>query len=155
MKSLKGNLILYLVISVIAFGASRYIYLVSLDYMSIDPTKKYIYLPIILFTLTSINLFRAWRRDQLNNMLGGYIIVLVLLLANVILFTNNKPDYTYEQAREIIEMQYETIVLKTEIKAIHDLNSIDYPHYYYRIPSKDAPLIFDPYEGHIREFDKE
>ncbi len=135
---------------IIASSCSFYFFNRTTVYEHINSISSFIFLPLLLFIALSFYVYILVLKDRQILFFKLFITFTAILVVLVIVFELTKPNYTYNEAKGIIEKEYNVTVVETEVKSILDR---DIDKEVYKITAlKDSQRLvftFNPYSKEI------
>lgn len=148
---IKRQLILLSATGVLLVTISVWLYIFSMDYIFFGSLKAAFQGPIIALFILLATFIYQWRTKTLPNTTFPYIILSLVAIGIAIYAYLSAPEFTYNEASELVEETYNTTLVQTEIKSLYDMDTFDYPKYYFRTASSDVTILVDPKTGIIEE----
>lgn len=147
----KQQFIQVLILAGVLIPLSVWIYHFSADYIFVGMLQTAFHGPLILLAFIVATFVWQWVTRNLRKERYFLSVTLALAVGLSTFVYMNAPTYTYEEARVLVEEKYDTRIVETEIKALFDTNSFEYPHYYFRTENSDRPYVVDPETGQVKE----
>ncbi|WP_342560125.1 PepSY domain-containing protein [Psychrobacillus sp. FSL W7-1457] len=149
----KKSIFILIFYFLIASSCSFYFYNRTVAYAFAIPYLNLVFFPIITFLVLFSGVFILYLKDRQHLVFKMATIFMAIIVGMFILFELTSPNYTYDEAKEIVETEYNVKVVESDYKKVMDH---DVGKEVYRITVlKDSQTLvytFNPYSKEILFF---
>lgn len=153
LESIKLHSVFVLVLIASLVTMSWFMYQRSSEYVFIGNYETAHHFPLLMAIIVLVNFVVLWWKKQLGQHSLSYLFVILFAATSLITYLYTSPQYTYEQASELLTSTYDVTPMDAEMQTYHDPVAITKDTYFYRVQESDVMYIVDPYTGDIEKLE--